>query len=77
MVSLSVELQALSSVKNETSYYPLSLREVIAICPHCKNLETLSITHDRLIGARRYNQHNGYIYHDCGSSEPCRLYGFH
>ena len=54
---------------------PLYFTEFVAFCPHCKNMETIWLGKDSLQTERRYNQHNGLIYHDCGATEPCRLYG--
>lgn len=48
--------------------------ELVALCPKCKTLETLWFNRDGLIQTRRFYQEDGKVYHDCGSSEPCRLY---
>jgi hypothetical protein len=37
-------------------------------------METLLFRRDAMMGERRYSQQNGYVYHDCGSTEPCLLY---
>jgi len=49
-------------------------RELVVFCPKCKTLETLWFTNGWLMPARKFNQMNGELYHDCGSQEPCRLY---
>jgi hypothetical protein len=50
------------------------LNEVVAMCPKCKTLETLWLTEDGLLKTRKFSQEDSKIYHDCGSSEPCRLF---
>lgn len=50
-----------------------STDEMIAICPKCKTLETLFFIADRLVQTRKFSQEDALVYHDCGSSEPCRL----
>ena len=54
---------------------PLYFTEFVAFCPHCKNMETIWLGEDSLQTERRYRRHNGRIYHDCGATESCRLYG--
>lgn len=48
--------------------------EVVAYCPGCKTLESLSFSGSTLVTTRKFDQRGGRVYHDCGSSEPCRLY---
>ncbi len=48
--------------------------EVVVFCPGCKALQTLQITGNRLTPTRKFTQVGPYIYHDCGSRQPCRLY---
>ncbi len=48
--------------------------EVVAFCPQCKVLQTVWINNDKLTLTRKFTQEGGQIYHDCGSSQPCRLY---
>ncbi len=48
--------------------------EMVAFCPKCKTLETLWFSRDRLMPTVKFYQQDNRIYHDCGSSEPCRLY---
>ncbi len=54
--------------------YSRLLDEVVVFCPHCKTLETLTLSRDRLTTNRKFSQTNGRVYHSCGSAEPCRLY---
>lgn len=48
--------------------------ELVASCPKCKTFETLTFTLDGTIRTRKFSQQNNHVYHDCGSTEPCRLY---
>jgi hypothetical protein len=48
--------------------------EAVAFCPGCKALQTVWINGDKLIPTRKFTQERDEIYHDCGSSRPCRLY---
>jgi phage FluMu protein Com len=52
----------------------ISSDELTVYCPKCKTLETLEFTKDGLTRTQKFTQENGGVYHDCGSSEPCRLY---
>lgn len=47
--------------------------ELVVLCPKCKTLETLWVN-DGFIQTRKFYQEDSGVYHDCGSSEPCRLY---
>jgi hypothetical protein len=60
--------------KKEFDFSSLRAKEITACCPHCKTIETLWFGDNRLLETRKFNQMGGRIYHDCGSSEPCRLY---
>ena len=48
--------------------------EVVVFCPQCKALQTVQISGVRLLPTRKFFQVGPYIYHDCGSKRPCRLY---
>lgn len=48
--------------------------EVVVFCPRCKALQTVQISGSRLTPTRKFFQDGPYIYHDCGSRQPCRLY---
>ncbi len=48
--------------------------EVMAFCPECKAVQTLVINKGQLIQTRKYIQQENRVYHDCGSSRPCKLY---
>jgi hypothetical protein len=75
MVASPTETQKSLIMEDVINNCAPNFTEVVAFCPHCKNLETLLFNHDVLVGERRYRQQNGHVYHDCGSAEPCRLYG--
>ena len=49
-------------------------RDLMAQCPGCKTVETLQFLGDRLVTCRRFTQTDGRVYHDCGSTQPCRLH---
>lgn len=51
-----------------------STGEVVVFCPHCKALQTVQISGSRLLPTRKFHQEGARIFHDCGSTRPCRLY---
>jgi len=52
----------------------LAISELVVCCPKCKTFETLTFTQDGTIRTRKFSQENSHIYHDCGSTEPCRVF---
>jgi len=49
--------------------------EYIAQCPLCKTIETVTIGGgSQLLTTRKFYQSGRYIYHKCGSVQPCRLF---
>ena len=68
------------TVKRETPFVAAeakqraSSREVVAFCPGCKAFQTIWFNNDKLIPTRKFSQKGNEIYHDCGSSQSCRLY---
>ena len=48
--------------------------EVMAFCPQCKALQAVWINGNALMPNRKFSQIGSQIYHECGSSRPCRLY---
>lgn len=48
--------------------------EFVALCPGCKAMQTLLFDNDKMTPTRKFSQHGGSVYHDCGASNPCRLY---
>lgn len=48
--------------------------DVVAYCPGCKAMQTLQISNNHLMPTRKYIQIGLFIFHDCGSIKPCRLY---
>ena len=48
--------------------------EVMVFCPSCKAFQTLWFKKGVLIQTRKFTQFGKQIYHDCGTTEPCRLY---
>lgn len=51
--------------------------ELVAFCPKCKTLETLLFTGESLVQTRKFRQDKNRVFHDCGSSESCRLFRSH
>jgi hypothetical protein len=62
------EIPSLAGLKQSIS------GEVVVFCPGCKALQTVQISGDKLVPTRKFIQEGPYIYHDCGSIKPCRLY---
>lgn len=48
--------------------------EVMAFCPQCKALQAIWINGNALVPNRKFSQIGDQVYHECGSSQPCRLY---
>ena len=49
--------------------------DIIAQCPLCKTIETVTVGGDsQLITTRKFYQSGKKIYHKCGSAQPCRLF---
>ncbi len=49
-------------------------REVVAFCPKCKALETLTYGREGIVPTSKFTQRGSAVYHGCGSEIPCRLY---
>ncbi len=49
-------------------------KEAVAFCPQCKALLMLWFSGNKLMPTRKFSQDGREVYHDCGSSQPCRLY---
>ena len=52
----------------------LDLDEFVALCPGCKTMETLWFNDGRLMPTRKFVQQGRQVFHDCGTTMPCRLY---
>lgn len=69
-----------SRIENQTPSYTMAdmfeaeIDEVMAFCPACKAFETVYLNNGKLNQNRKFTQFGSHIYHDCGSSVPCRLY---
>jgi len=48
--------------------------ELMAFCPGCKALETLSFGSRGMMRTSRFALKDGKVYHHCHSGVPCRLY---
>jgi hypothetical protein len=53
---------------------PADFEEVMVVCPRCKAMQSVQISGKQLLPTRKFTQVGPYIYHDCGSKIPCRLY---
>ena len=60
--------------KRAVAHALTGMREIVVFCPVCKALEVLSFNDGWLMETRKFTQIGDGVYHDCGSSEPCRLY---
>lgn len=49
-------------------------KEVMVFCPSCLAFETVWFTSGALNRTRKFTQYGKHVYHDCGSSDPCRIY---
>jgi hypothetical protein len=48
--------------------------EVMAYCQQCKALQTIWLNGSTMMPTQKFTQQGEYIYHNCGSQQPCRLY---
>ena len=48
--------------------------EAMVFCPKCKATQSVFIQDRRLMPTRKFSQVGRNIYHDCGSTQPCRIY---
>src|SRR3990170_1350647 len=49
------------------------IEDYYATCPRCKAQQTLQFIEGKLIPTRKFYSRNSQVYHDCGSTEPCRI----
>jgi hypothetical protein len=71
MPSLAVRKENPYNIKKAEPSQPV---EAMVFCPQCKVMETVWINGDNLMSTRKFTQKGSQIYHDCGASQPCRLY---
>lgn len=72
MTLITVKEARASHLKEST--YTGESTEMMAYCPGCKALQTIWLNGDRLMTTRKFTQVGNYIYHNCGSGQPCRLF---
>ena len=48
--------------------------DIVVFCPGCKAMQSVQISDKHLLPTRKFTQVGPFIYHDCGSKIPCRLY---
>ncbi|MBI4283269.1 MAG: hypothetical protein HY663_02225 [Chloroflexi bacterium] len=73
VLTLTQRPETKSSNGIAVSAFP-DVQELVAHCPECKTLETLTFSNGRLMPTRKFFQIGNQVYHDCGSHQPCRLY---
>lgn len=49
-------------------------QEVLVVCPHCKTMETILFSDGHFYTNRKFTETETGLYHDCGSTQPCRFY---
>ncbi len=49
-------------------------REFLVVCPKCKTIETLVYMDGHVLTNHRFVETDSGVYHNCGSSSPCRFY---
>jgi len=60
--------------RNQPVHFEPEPIDVLAQCPKCKTVETLQFLEGKLMRSRKFFETDGKVYHDCGSSLPCRLH---
>ncbi len=68
--------KSINSSRTRSRQSLVEIRELVAFCPKCKNLEALRFVNGQLVQTRKFSQRCEEVYHDCGAKEPCRLYRF-
>jgi hypothetical protein len=61
-------------IRNEPVHFEPEPIDVLAQCPKCKTVETLQFLNGKLMRSRKFFETDGKVFHDCGSSLPCRLH---
>lgn len=69
-----LNLATLELVKPKPTY---SMREVLAYCPECKAHQTVMVSMEtgEMQWTRKFVQVGNRVWHDCGSKQPCKLFG--
>ena len=76
MSTIKTRSQASVDNQNITPNMMVGTNEVLAYCPRCKTFETLWFNGEVMVRTRKFSQHDGHVYHDCNSEEPCRLFPY-
>ena len=61
-------------LEDAAGYPEIWAGEVMAFCPQCKTLQAIWLNGNALMPNRKFSQIGDQVYHECGSSQPCRLY---
>ncbi len=49
--------------------------ELTAYCPHCKAIQSVWFHNDIFEPTRKFSFDGKYVWHNCGSTKPCKLRG--
>ncbi len=55
----------------------LHVEERVALCPKCKAFQTVFFSGPALMETKKFYQKGDQIFHDCGATEPCRMFRGH
>ena len=73
MMNSTIELQGFL-IRHRPKRKQIAVKELVAICPSCRTFETLVFHGDILMETRKFRQHDGGVYHDCGSHQRCQMF---
>jgi hypothetical protein len=67
----------ISPALSNTLYSNLQIEtEIMVCCPKCKTLETVYFSRGQVMPTQKFHQQNQKLYHDCGSTIPCKLFHY-
>lgn len=69
--------EQISPAQCNTVYSHLQIEtEIMVCCPKCKTLETVYFSRGQVMPTQKFHQENQKLYHDCGSTIPCKLFHY-
>ena len=69
--------EQISHAQYNTLYSHLQIEtELMVCCPKCKTLETVYFSRGQVMPTQKFHQENQKLYHDCGSTIPCKLFHY-
>ncbi|OGN89686.1 MAG: hypothetical protein A2158_01425 [Chloroflexi bacterium RBG_13_46_14] len=72
---VEVSPESITRSQEPGNFFPGQSEDLIAQCPLCKTIETITVGGDgQLFTTRKFYQSGRNIYHKCGSAQPCRLF---